>query len=126
MRPESLVHPFRKPPFRIGIPQLSVRENAAWENRLQELSSQCGCTAGTVGLTLFVLASLAYLLWIASRATADVPLHAGSSTALGGLFLAGLIGSALLGKLIGLTFAMLRFRQTCRRLLVHLGTMPSA
>ena len=43
----------------------------------------------------------------------------------GALFFAGLILSVLTGKFVGLSFAALRFRRTCRAILARIATPPA-
>jgi hypothetical protein len=125
MRPESLLHPFRKPPVLIGMPRLSAAENAAWGRRLEYFRQQCGCTAALMGLGAFTLASLAYVVEAALDASPPIkpgclPIIIGST-----LLFAGLIASTLLGKFAGLSLAAIRFRQTCRALQTRLETLQN-
>lgn len=110
LRPESVWHPFRKPRFRIRIPELPESESLAWEGRLENLRQQCGCTAGAIGLGAFVLLSVAYSL----HDNSPVDTLGLEAFVLRGAFLAaGLISSALIGKLLGLSVAQVRFRRAC-------------
>ncbi len=124
MRPQSLFHPFRKPATLLSIPRLSADENATWSLRLEYLRRQCGCTAAAIGLGGFTLSSFVYVLAAALQMNpATEPDHQ-AMLFKGVWFFAGLILSALLGKLVGLTFAALRLRQTCRALQTRLETLP--
>jgi hypothetical protein len=114
----SLRHPFRRPPALLDIPQLLAEENAAWGQRLEYFRQQCGCMAAMAGLGAFTLSSLAYVVAVALQsnpgAEPDYQAVWFNST----LLVVGVVLSAVLGKLIGLTFAALRFRATCRALLM--------
>jgi hypothetical protein len=110
----SLRHPFRRPPALLDIPQLLAEDNAAWGQRLEYFRQQCGCMAAMAGLGAFTLSSLAYVVAVALQsnpgAEPDYQAVWFNST----LLVVGVVLSAFLGKLIGLTFAALRFRATCR------------
>ena len=116
MRSESALHPFRKPPIRLDIPTLNRAEAAAWQLRLEELRQHCGCTSGAVFLGAFLLANLAYVLGSAVRPGFSLPATTKDLWLTGIIFLAGLIISALFGKLLGLSVSAFRFRRTCRAL----------
>jgi hypothetical protein len=116
MRSESLLHPFRKQPALLAIPQLQAGENAAWSQRLEYFRQQCGCVAAMIGLSIFMLGCFIHVLVVALQTN---PANEPDYRAVlfnGASFFVGLMFSALLGKLVGLTFANLRFRQTCRAL----------
>ena len=120
MRPQSLLHPFRKPPALFDIPQLAADENAAWGHRLEYFRQQCGCAATVIGLGVFTLASLAYVLPAALQTNPGIEPEYQAILFNGALLVAGVVLSALTGKLIGLTLSALRFRQTCRALQARL------
>ena len=126
IRWQSLLHPFRKPPaLLLNIPQLPADENAVWSQRLEYLRQQCGCTAAAICLGVFTLASFVYVLAAALQTKPGIEPDRQAMLFNGALFFAGLILSALLGKLVGLTFAALRFRQTCRALQTRLQTLQA-
>ena len=125
MREQSLSHPFRRPAALLDIPQLPPEENAAWGFRLEHWRGQCGCTAAIAGLGAFTLAGVAYVLILALQTTPGSEPDYAVILANGVLFLAGLILSALIGKLIGLTMATLRFRRTCRLLQTRLAALQA-
>ncbi len=93
------------------IPQFNAEEAKAWELRLTPLTQECGCTAGTVALGIYLL------LVVAVAAFADVPddVRQPLVTYLvwGGGFFAGLIASALLGKVFGQGMPALRLHRAC-------------
>jgi hypothetical protein len=122
MRPPSPLHPFRRPPVLLDIPQLAAEENAVWGHRLEQIRRQCGCTAAIAGLGIFTAAGVAFVLIAALQPNSGGEPDYPAILLNGGLFLAGLIGSALLGKLAGLSLAALRFRRTCRALRQRLRT----
>jgi hypothetical protein len=119
-RVQSLRHPFRRPPALLDIQELRAEENAVWGQRLEYFRQQCGCTAAMTGLGAFTLASLAYVVTVALQSTPGAEPDYQAVWFNGALLLLGVVLSALVGKLIGLTFAALRFRATCRALLVRL------
>jgi hypothetical protein len=125
IRPQSLLHPFRKPPALLGIPQLSADENAAWCQRLEYLRQQCGCTAAAIGLGIFTLTGFVYVLTAALQTNPGTEPDHQAILLNGAVFFAGLILSVLLGKLVGLTFAALRFRRTCRALQTRLKDLQA-
>jgi len=126
MRPESALHPFRKPPVVIDIAELTRAETAAWELRLEALRQSCGCTSGAVFLGILALASLAYVLASAVRPGFSLPGKDENFWDDGAIFLLGLIISAALGKLVGLSFAAVRFRHTCRALQERVRAVANA
>ena len=110
-------HLLRKPPVRLELPMLSAHENAAWQDRLDQLQQECGCRAAAAGLAAFVLAGIAWVLFAAlqpNRGEAPDYSVIGMYSA---AFVAGLILCTLLGKLAGLALAHVRYRRTCRALL---------
>lgn len=114
MRPESPRHPFRKPPILLRLPELTDNDNAAWSRHLDDLAGQCGCTAALIGLGIFTSATLLYVVITALQTPPGSGTDIQTLLLNGGLFLAGLILSTLIGKLIGLSIAALRFRRSCR------------
>jgi hypothetical protein len=120
MRPQSVIHPFRKPEFRLALMHLRTDENAAWQDRLESFRTRCGCTAGAIGLLLYVLSSVIYLVGILSGRLPGAALNRESTAWMSVLFFVGLVASALIGKLLGLSFAAFRFHQTCRTLRVRI------
>lgn len=122
--PEQLFHPFRKPQVLIRVPELTQSEASDWERRLENFRKQCGCTAGAVAIGAFALASVAYALHSGSPATSN-PLSSGLLLK-AGVFVTGLILSAVFGKLLGLSAAMVRYRQTCFELMNRLQTIDAA
>lgn len=125
MRPQSILHPFRRSPALLGIPQLPADENAAWSRRFEYFRQQCGCTEAITGLGVFTLASFAYVLAAALQTNTGAEPNYQTIVFNGALFFAGLILSTLLGKFVGLTLAALRFHQTCRALQKRLKTLQS-
>lgn len=126
MRPESLRHPFRKPPMLLAFPEMGTDENAAWAYRLEDIRLECGCRAAVVGLGVFTLASFAYVLVAALQTDGGIEPDYPRILFNGSLLVAGLILSALFGKFIGLTLAALRFDRTCRELLNRLEILQGA
>src|ERR1700749_5000846 len=118
-RSESLLHPFRKPMFKLRLPSISTADNLFWESRLDALRHECGGASPASALILFTLASLAWVVVSAaehpSGAAGRLSLHAFLLDI--GMFSAGLVSSAMVGKVAGLSLAALRFRRTCRALL---------
>lgn len=114
LRPEGLMHPFRKPRLLIRTPCMAEPEARAWEWRLENLRQQCGCSAGALALGGFALAFLTVSLHNSSPAIGKLALR--ESLLDGVIFIGGLILSALIGKFIGLSVAMVRYRRTCLEL----------
>jgi len=121
LQPEQLLHPFRKPQALIRVPGLLQSEAADWEKRLESFRQQCGCTAGAVAIGAFAVASVAYALRTGSIATDNLPSN--SILLRAGVFVAGLVLSAVFGKLLGLSVAFLGYRRTCFQLMKRLQTM---
>jgi hypothetical protein len=125
MRPHGLRHPFRKPPVEFRIANLPQSESRAWEGRFDTLRQQCGCASGAIALGAFTLGVVAYAFHRSIKAPgAPTPRELFLN---GVLFLVGLILSALLGKLLGLSLATIRFRRACfelRMRLQNLQTQP--
>jgi hypothetical protein len=114
LQSEGILHPFRRPPFLLRIPELPEPEAGAWEQRLEGLRQECGCTSGALALGAFVVLFLVYALH-SSLSALD---HLQPRVLLlgGAFFVAGLILSALIGKFLGLSMAGIRFRRTCSEL----------
>jgi hypothetical protein len=113
LRRESLRHPFRKPPVVLSIPELSAQENLVWQARLESLRLECGCRAAAIALGCFALGGVAYVIVTALQpiATAEPDYRAIAVNC--AVFFAGLIVSALFGRIVGLELANVRYRQTC-------------
>ena len=111
LRPEGIMHPFRKPQVLICMPQMAASEAKAWESRLESLRQQCGCSAGALAFCGFVFSFLIVSAHNNLLATGHPPLR--EFFAVGVVFLSGLILSALAGKFLGLTVARVRYRRTC-------------
>jgi hypothetical protein len=114
LRPEGILHPFRKPRLLIRIPHMPESEAMAWESRLEELRQACGCSGGALSLGAFVFGFVAVSLVNGSAVTGNLQLR--EHLLLGGIFLSGVIVSSLLGKLIGLCLTQVRYRRVCLRL----------
>ncbi len=125
MAEQSLIHPFRRPAALLDIPQFTPKEGADWGARLEHLRNQSGCTAAIIGLGGFTLASLLYVLAAALQTTPGSEPDYPTILFNGALFSAGLVFSALLGKLVGLILAALRFRRTCRALRIRLKILSA-
>jgi hypothetical protein len=115
LRAEGLLHPLRRPRVLIRMPGISHEEAQAWEQRLEELRQQCGCTSGAISLGLFVVLFTLHAVLDSPLATAgpclsDLCLQAG-------IFAFGLILSALAGKFMGLLSSSLQFRRACHELM---------
>jgi hypothetical protein len=115
LRTEGMLHPFRKPRALIRIPELAPVEARAWEQRLENLRQQCGCTAGALAMGCFVIAFVVYSAWHSS--TTPSPLTPAVLASQGAMLVIGLVLSALLGKFAGLLSASWRFRRACLELL---------
>lgn len=113
-RRESILHPFRKPPLAIRVPELPLPEAQAWEQRLENLREQCGCTAGAIALLAFVVGFVVYVLH--RNLTMPENLSPGSLWLGAVVFVAGVVLSALGGKFAGLWVADVRFRRIYREL----------
>lgn len=113
MEPEGSMHSFRKPRLLIHVPQMADSEARAWEWRLEGMRQDCGCSAGAMGLCVFAVIFVAYALHNSSPSATLPP---GAFLLDGVIFVAGLILSAVAGKLIGLWMAAGRFRRTCLQL----------
>jgi len=119
LRPESVLHPFRKPRPLLQIPELPRREACLWEQRLDSLRQQCGCTSGAIAMGLFTILFVTYsALHISPASNWELASVAGQAA----ILVAGLIFSALIGKFVGLLAASLRFRRTCLALHQRLHT----
>ncbi|WP_315835790.1 hypothetical protein [Bradyrhizobium prioriisuperbiae] len=124
MRPESLRHPFRKPPILLRLPQLADDDNVAWSRHLDDLAGQCGCTAALIGLGVFTSVTVLYVVITALQVPPGNGTDIRTLLLNGGLFLAGLILSTLIGKLIGLSIAARHFRRSCRIIQGRLKVRP--
>lgn len=111
LRPRAIFKPFDKPQLLVRIPQFSAEETRAWEQRLAPLTQECGCTAGTVALGVYLLA----VVFVAALANIPDDVRQPLVTYLewGGGFFVGLIASAALGKAYGQCVAALRLRRAC-------------
>ena len=119
LQPESALHPFRKPRPVLQIPELPPQEAWLWEQRLDNLRQQCGCTSGALAMGLFVI------LFVTYSALNLSPAGNGELSSLAqeaAILIGGLICSALAGKFAGLLAASLRFRRTCLALHQRLHT----
>jgi hypothetical protein len=118
---ESLLHPFRKPPLRLRFASMAADETAAWQARLDHYAGQCGCAEATVGIAAYILASVICMVTLASRGGHSLAFQVGPFLAYACVFCAGLVASALVGKLIGLAIAARGFERACRALASRLG-----
>jgi hypothetical protein len=123
LQPESPWHPFRRPRPLIRIPELPPQEARAWEQRLDTIRQQCGCTSGALAMAAFALLFAVYSLRDLSSAAGSFGIA--SFAWQGTLLVAGLIASALMGKFLGLLSASIQFRRTCFDLhqRLHMKTM---
>ncbi len=119
-RPSAILRPFRKARLLVRIPQLSAAESLAWERRLDPLAQECGCNAGTIAVGVFLLLDVAAVFLC--NIPGDVRLPIRTYLIWAACFLAGLILSALMGKLIGQTLAALRLRRACQELELQLNS----
>jgi hypothetical protein len=121
LQPEGRLHPSRKPTVLVRVPGLRDSEATAWEVRLENLRQQCGCAAGAIALGAFAIGGVVYALLQNSLALVNPPLTA--ILLQSGLFLVGLILSALLGKLLGLSLARIRYQRACLELQERLRSL---
>ena len=123
LRPQAILRPIRKPGVLVRIPQLSPSECLVWQERLDPLTQECGCNTGTIAVGLFLVLAVAAALLFDSPNEVRFPL----ATYLIGAacFLAGLILSAIVGKLFGQALAALRLHRACRELESELSLRPS-
>lgn len=103
--------PWRRPRLLIRVAPMEEGEARAWEARLEGLRQQCGCTAGAVAMCAFVLCCVLFAAY--SEPAAGAHPTVGELAFKGGLFIAGLILSAVGGKGLGLSMSRRRHRQTC-------------
>lgn len=123
LRPQAILRPFNKPSVQVRIPELSPAESQAWQQRLDPLTQECGCNAGTLAVGIFLVMAVMAVLFSNTPDDVRFPLRTyliGSTC-----FLAGLILSALIGKLMGQTLAALRLRRACRELETELNLRPN-
>ena len=111
LTPESIVHPFRKPRLSLQIPQMALSEVTAWESCFEALRQQCGCSAGAIALGVFVLCFAAFSVRNSSPASGQMSVRA--LVLYAALFVVGTTMSALLGKFVGLTVTLIRYRRAC-------------
>jgi hypothetical protein len=114
LRSDNFLKSIRKPQLLIRIPNMAVSESKSWEWRLESLRQECGCSSGALGVFGFAFFVVSYLLYTNSPAVRD--LRTGVLALYGGVFVAGLALSAVIGKFIGLRISAIRFRQTCFKL----------
>jgi hypothetical protein len=124
LKPEGLMHPFRKPRAVIHVSGMSAPEAGDWESRLERFRQECGCSAGTFALCGFIVLFIAYAVLSEPDSTGDV--QRGALLLKGAIFFTGLILSALIGKFISLCVATLRFRRTCYQLEERLRILEAA
>lgn len=123
LRPHAILRPFHKPSVVVRIPQLSTAESQAWQQRLDPLTQECGCNAGSLAVGIFL--ALAVVAALFSNTPDDVRFPLRTYLIGSACFLAGLILSAFIGKLIGQTLAALRLHRACRELETELNLRPN-
>jgi hypothetical protein len=107
---------FSKFKIQLEIPIDSETERHSWQTQLNKYKNDCGCSTGAIFLsvTLVIMIVLAVFTAFNSPMTATIKLS--------------LIGipvvffSALVGKILGLIIAHLKFRRVCGKLLERLKT----
>lgn len=123
LRPQAILRPFHKPSVLVRIPQLSPAESQAWQERLEPLTQECGCNAGALAVGIFLV--LAVVAALFSNTPDDVRFPWQTYLIGSACFLAGLILSAFIGKLIGQALAALRLRRACQELETELNLRPN-
>ena len=114
LRPSAVLRPIHKPSVLVRIPGLSPAELRSWQTRLSPLAEECGCRTGAQAICLFLLCALVAMF--ASNVPDDKRFSLGTYAVWAGLFLGGLIGSALLGKLFGQLRSAMRLKRACDEL----------
>ncbi|MGA2887269.1 MAG: hypothetical protein ABSE51_04405 [Terracidiphilus sp.] len=124
LRPRAILRPFNKPGILVRIPEFSPSHAQAWERRLEPLTQECGCNHGVVAVGAFLLLSVvaAFL----AKTPDDVRLPLETYLLWSGCFVAGLILSAIAGKLFGQILAAFRLRRACRELEAELNLLRNA
>ena len=111
---KELLHPFRKPRVFLRNSGLSELETRAWEQQLENLRQECGCTEGALALVAFMVL---YGLYVLKAGLLGPDVHRPGAAGLAvGFLVGGLILSPLVGKLVGLALAEARYRRTCGKL----------
>ena len=118
LRPQAILRPFHKPSVLVRIPGLSPAGCQAWQERLTPLAQECGCNAGTLAVGLFLVIAVLAVFFFNIPDDVRFPMRTYLIGSTG--FVAGLILSAFLGKLIGQGLAALRLRRACRELEIEL------
>ena len=119
LRPQAILRPFHKPSVLVRIPALSPSECEAWQQRLTPLAQECGCNAGTLAVGIFLVIAVLSVFFFNIPGDVRFPMRTYLVGSAG--FVAGLILSAFLGKLIGQGLAALRLRRACRELETQLN-----
>jgi hypothetical protein len=104
----------------VRVPGMPRAEATAWEGELENFRSDCGCRAGAIAMGIFGATLVAYSAWD----NLPAPLSAASILLRTSLGLAGLILSAVIGKLVGLHRAAISFERTCSQLLERIHSGP--
>jgi hypothetical protein len=120
----GLPRQFAMPELSLRVPQMAAPEARGWEGALNRLRRECGCFASALAICAFMADALAWLLASGAATLRDsrpAPIVFYSLA-----FLAGLIVSAVAGKLAGLQAARLRFRRACARLRERVATLQVA
>ena len=105
----------------VRVPGMPRAEATAWEGELENFRNDCGCRAGAIAMGIF----RCQRSWLTQHGTTCprrfLPLPILLRTSLG---LAGLILSAVIGKLVGLHRAAISFERTCSQLLERIHSGP--
>lgn len=105
---------FSKEMIRFEIPGMSEKENDSWQVRLNAYKNDCGCSTGAAFccIALIVVIVLVCITAFSSPITSTLKVVAFGMVA---IFLIGLVG-----KMLGLFIARLRFKRGCAKLLEQL------
>jgi hypothetical protein len=112
-------HPFRKPRVLLRVRGMGQAEACSWETKLEDIRQLCGCTSGAFAIVAFAIASVAYAVISGSLIGGNS--RPGAILIQSGVFVIGLILSALVGKLLGLLRARMLYLRTCFDLMQRLS-----
>lgn len=117
---KSWSNPFDQPRLLIRSPLLSRLEIAEWQAKFDGLRQACGCSHGAIALGGFLVLFIAYS--IGADSLANTAADHGTIFFRAAVFVAGVVVSAVAGKLFGLYRARAQFHQTCRNLKSRLAS----
>ena len=100
--------------IRLEIPIVSETERHSWQTQLNNYKNDCGCSTGAI----FLSATLVVVVAIVIVTAFNSPVTSTIKIGLAGIPV--LLFSALVGKMLGLIIAHLKFKRACAKLLERL------